>query len=187
MSASDRSQRDASSRVATSRRLATGIAGIAVAAAAVFSLSSCSSGQISQTADQVAAVNGAYGNLKSLALRDVYILYPAVGGQAKIAFVITNQDPVQSDELESITTDGGNTAASISGDTTIAPTKALLGTAPVGALAGGDLDRLKVSLPVTSPLRPGLTYPLTFTFTKSGSITLPVPLNAGPSTGPQEG
>ncbi|GAA4384677.1 hypothetical protein GCM10023147_05390 [Tsukamurella soli] len=171
-------------RVATSRRIVTGVAAATVAAGAMMSLSACGSGQISQTADQVSAVNGASGDLGHIALRDVHILYPAVNDQAKIAFVITDQDPIASDTLQSITTAGGG-QASISGDTTIKPGKALLGSAPIGTL-DSDIDRLKVSLPLTGPLRPGLTTDLTFTFAKSGSVTLPVPIDAGASSGPQE-
>ncbi|MDF0532190.1 hypothetical protein P0W64_20915 [Tsukamurella sp. 8F] len=184
MSATDHSQRGASG-VTASRRGVRAAAGMALVAGTLLATAACGSGQISQTASQVAAINGANQQVKDLALRDVHILYPAVGGQARIAFTIANQSPTDSDSLESITSADG-TKASISGDTTIAPNKAIYGSAPAGTLDGADIDRLKVSIPVAGQLRPGLTTDLTFTFAKSGSLTVPVPVDAGATTGPVE-
>ncbi|WP_280335574.1 hypothetical protein [Nocardia wallacei] len=90
------------------------VAVAAVAAGAALALSGCSAGQISQTASQVAAVNGNSANVGKVALRDVRILLPqseeytnAKGGKALLAFSAINDGATKPDELASITSDLG--------------------------------------------------------------------------------
>ncbi|WP_342213854.1 hypothetical protein [Nocardia wallacei] len=90
------------------------VAVAALAAGAALALSGCSAGQISQTASQVAAVNGNSANVGKVALRDVRILLPqseeytnAKGGKAVLAFSAINDGATKPDELASITTDLG--------------------------------------------------------------------------------
>ncbi|WP_369689675.1 hypothetical protein [Nocardia niwae] len=87
----------------------------ALAAGAALALSGCGAGQISQTAEQVAAVNGNHADVGRIALRNVHIVYPteggaynnAKGGKALIALSIINNGESVKDELTSITTDLG--------------------------------------------------------------------------------
>ncbi|MGQ4600133.1 hypothetical protein [Nocardia sp. R6R-6] len=87
----------------------------AFAAAAAIALSGCGAGQISQTADQVAAVNGNHADVGAISLRNVHIVYPAEGaaytnakgGKAVIALSIINNGETVTDELASITSDLG--------------------------------------------------------------------------------
>lgn len=87
----------------------------ALAAGAAIALTGCSSGQISQTADQVAAINGNHADIGKVALRNVHIVFPAQGteynntkgGKAIIALSIINNSPSVPDELTSLTTDLG--------------------------------------------------------------------------------
>ncbi|MFF3227858.1 hypothetical protein ACFYV7_34035 [Nocardia suismassiliense] len=87
----------------------------ALAAGAAIALTGCSSGQISQTADQVAAINGNNADVGKIALRNVHIVYPAggteytntKGGKAVIALSIINNSPSVPDELTSLTSDLG--------------------------------------------------------------------------------
>ncbi|WP_405167598.1 hypothetical protein OG203_22570 [Nocardia sp. NBC_01499] len=87
----------------------------ALAAGAAIVLTGCSSGQISQTADQVAAINGNHADIGKVALRNVHIVFPAQGtdynntkgGKAVIALSIINNSPSVPDELTSLTTDLG--------------------------------------------------------------------------------
>ncbi|MFD9615026.1 hypothetical protein ACFWWS_37265 [Streptomyces sp. NPDC059083] len=86
----------------------------ALAAGAVLALSGCGAGQVSQTATQVAAVNGNTANVGSIALRDVRFLLPqteeynnAKGGKAVLAFSAVNLSDSKTDELVSISTDLG--------------------------------------------------------------------------------
>ncbi|WP_084523259.1 hypothetical protein [Nocardia inohanensis] len=94
------------------RRRAVTVA--ALAAGAVLALSGCGAGQISQTASQVAAVNGNAANVGNVSLRDVRFLLPkteeynnAKGGKAVLAFSAINMSEYKTDELVSITTDLG--------------------------------------------------------------------------------
>ncbi|WP_442943747.1 hypothetical protein [Nocardia sp. NBC_00508] len=87
----------------------------ALAAGAAIALSGCSAGQNSQTAEQVAAVNGNSADVGDIALRNVHIVYPAEGtpytnakgGKAVIALSAINNSESVADELTSITTDLG--------------------------------------------------------------------------------
>lgn len=83
---------------------------IAVAAVSVLGLSACSAGQVSQTATQVAAVDGAEKDSESgsIALRDVTVLVNPDGTSA-LKFVAINQEKgpdAQTHRLQTITVDG---------------------------------------------------------------------------------
>ncbi|MEV5652693.1 hypothetical protein AB0L57_30965 [Nocardia sp. NPDC052254] len=101
----------ASNATKVSRRA---LAVAALATGAALALSGCGAGQISQTAHQVAAVNGNAATIGNMALRDVRILLPqseeytnAKGGKAVIAFSVINQGSARADELVSVTSDLG--------------------------------------------------------------------------------
>ncbi|MEV2226360.1 hypothetical protein AB0E01_41870 [Nocardia vinacea] len=95
------------------RRRMVSVAVLAAGAALV--LSGCSAGQISQTATQVAAVNGNHADIDRISLRNVHIVFPATGtdytntkgGKAIIALSVVNSGETVTDELTSITTDLG--------------------------------------------------------------------------------
>ncbi|WP_295624385.1 hypothetical protein [uncultured Corynebacterium sp.] len=67
-----------------------------VATASAVALVACSAGQVSQTANQVAAVDGAQNEMLSspegIALRDVHIVVDPDGGQAALKFNAINQE-----------------------------------------------------------------------------------------------
>ncbi|MFX0580030.1 hypothetical protein [Nocardia nepalensis] len=95
------------------RRRMVSVAALAAGAALV--LSGCGAGQISQTATQVAAVNGNHADIDRISLRNVHIVFPAAGseytnakgGKAIIALSVINNGETVTDELTSITTDLG--------------------------------------------------------------------------------
>ncbi len=95
------------------RRRMVSVAALAAGAALV--LSGCGAGQISQTATQVAAVNGNHADIDRISLRNVHIVFPAggtdytnaKGGKAIIALSVVNNGETVTDELTSITTDLG--------------------------------------------------------------------------------
>ncbi|MQY24525.1 copper chaperone PCu(A)C [Nocardia aurantia] len=96
----------------TALKATTAVAALAAGAALV--LSGCGAGQLSQTASQVAAVNGNSANVGKVSLRNVRILLPAAedytnakGGKAVLAFSAINGGAAAPDELTSITTDLG--------------------------------------------------------------------------------
>lgn len=82
---------------------------IAAAGVSALALSACSAGQVTQTADQVAAVDGnfAASTDPAVSVRDVTVLLNDVTGEAALKFGVSNEDysgePVT---LESVTVDG---------------------------------------------------------------------------------
>lgn len=166
--------------VSTRRRTVTAVAGALLATGALLSVSACSSGQISQTANQVAAINGANQTFvdKQISISDAHVLFPVTGGQGKLAFVVTNLDPKNADKLKAISDQNGRFAA-ISGDTTLAGGRSLFGAAPAGSSDASGVTRLKVTIPVDGTWRPGLTNKLWFHLERAGSLMIDVPLDAG--------
>ena len=88
------------------------MAAVALAAGATLMLSACGAGQISQTATQVAAINGNQATSGDIALRNVHVVYPnseefsiEPGGDAELAFTAVNLSESKSDRLKSIKTD----------------------------------------------------------------------------------
>ncbi|WP_374064282.1 hypothetical protein ABMV15_02970 [Corynebacterium belfantii] len=100
---------------------------ISVAAASALALTSCSAGQITQTSDQVAAVDGSEVDNANgtIALRDVTISLTEQG-QAGVKFTAINQDNSNKEHvLKGITVDG--TKATIDGDTKLASDCSIVG------------------------------------------------------------
>ncbi|MGX1808906.1 hypothetical protein ACWIGI_24565 [Nocardia sp. NPDC055321] len=107
----------------------------ALAAGAALVLTGCGAGQVSQTADQVAAVNGNEAEVGKIALRDVRFLLPqseeyqnAKGGKAVLAFSAANLGEYEPDELVSITTDIGQ--VKVNGKAEIKPQATLVADLP---------------------------------------------------------
>ncbi|MTE12346.1 hypothetical protein GLP40_06040 [Nocardia sp. CT2-14] len=188
-----------------SRRRAVTVA--ALAAGAVLALSGCGAGQVSQTATQVAAINGNAANVGSIALRDVRFLLPqteeynnAKGGKAVLAFSAVNLSDSKPDELVSIGTDLGQVKIAdkieIKPSTTVVANKPTAKDATAAAAheqnAGepaADPNAKPVLIEVTGltkDVTPGLTYPLTFVFKQAGTVVVNVPVDAGSNNPRQE-
>nr|WP_240945326.1 copper chaperone PCu(A)C [Rhodococcus sp. HNM0569] len=172
-------------------------------------MSACSAGQISQTATQAAAINGNSAEAGALALRNVHVVYPAdeeysiePGGTAQLAFSIVNTSAEQADRLTSISTDYASSvvlgeragALEIPSQSTLASYPAESGVASEDVLIddttgsetdeGADLpaDVTEVRLVgLQEGVRPGLTFPVTFSFENAGDVTVEVPVDAGHS------
>ncbi|MEU0542431.1 hypothetical protein [Nocardia sp. NPDC005978] len=115
----------------------------ALAAGAALVLTGCGAGQVSQTADQVAAVNGNAAEVGKIALRDVRFLLPqseeyqnAKGGKAVLAFSAANLGEYEPDELVSITTDIGQ--VKVNGKAEIKPQATLVADLPNKSAAKAD-------------------------------------------------
>ncbi|MDV2477003.1 hypothetical protein ACFWDA_19435 [Rhodococcus zopfii] len=188
---------------APTRRVATALA---LAAGAALTLSACGAGQISQTATQVAAINGNGGNVGQIALRNVHVIYPnseefslEPGGKAALGFSIVNLDPYTADTLTGISTDFAAAATGADALTIPAGGSVVAGLPPAEAAEAqelvvdespkpaGDEEEPDTSVPVAVELtglkegvRPGLTIPVTFTFAEAGDVTISVPVDAGP-------
>ena len=166
-----------------SNRLVAASAGLA---ACGLILTGCGAGQISQTADQQSAVNGATANVENIALRNVHLqavqtsdaLKP--GRTVELIFVAANISPDINDKLVSVSSDVGSVA--VTGPTAIpAGTSLIVGTADgqpeVTAL--GSAAPTKVEVTLSQPISNGLTYKFTFDFDKAGQATVEVPISAG--------
>ncbi|MBD0861829.1 hypothetical protein IA539_11480 [Gordonia sp. zg691] len=178
-------------------RLATAVAAIGMAVA--LGTTGCSAGQISQTANQLPAVNGANVNYGALELRDVQILFPEQdaptvfgnGGPFELAFAVANSDDLDYYRLKEITAEKGKvefTEGADSDDRIIPPGQALRGGLPVGA---NTAIEKKVTAELTGAgktVAAGLTTDLTFHFEKrdangswidAGETTVQTPVDAG--------
>ncbi|EON33328.1 MULTISPECIES: hypothetical protein [Gordonia] len=177
--------------------MVTAVAAIGIAVA--LGTTGCGAGQISQTANQLPAVNGANVNLDELQLRDVQILYPeddastvfGDGGPFEIAFVIANADPLVYYRLKEIRPEEGQVTfieGAEADDRIIPPNGALRGGTPVGANPEFE-KRLSVELDNTGDtVAAGLTTELTFAFEKreadgrwvaAGETTVETPVDGG--------
>ncbi|MBE7161774.1 MAG: hypothetical protein INR72_11040 [Williamsia herbipolensis] len=132
-------------------------AAAAIGSALVFGVAACGAGQISQTANQEAAVNGSSATVGQLALRDVHITYPRVnaddafvnGGPFEVAFLISNNSAYQDDTLQSITVPGGG-SATISGSRALPATKSLRAGQPSLLLTDAPAESASSSAEVPS-------------------------------------
>ena len=105
---------------------------VAVLAGAPLTLSACGAGQISQTANQVAAVDGASATDEHIAVRDVTVLVDDEG-EAALKFTAINLNPVGSDAhtLKKVTV-GDQTVKFDDEDLTIEPNCSLVADSEAG-------------------------------------------------------
>ena len=97
---------DAATPLGRHRRTA---AALALLAGGALALTACGAGQISQTATQVAAVNGNSVDVGDIQLRNVHVVYPTSeeysimpGGTVELGFTAINSNPSVADELTDI-------------------------------------------------------------------------------------
>lgn len=158
--------------------------------AAALVLSGCSVGAVTQTDTTVSSVYGAESQVGQVLLRDVTIdpgpvvVVPA-GSSVTLRGTFVNQ-ALADDQLVSVSTPYAGQVRT-EGTTTIPGNAAtmMVGSqpGPVGPPSPTQVNgTVRVTLSgVSQVLHEGPTYPVTLTFAKAGSITLPVPVNA---TGP---
>ncbi|MET4047874.1 MULTISPECIES: hypothetical protein [unclassified Rhodococcus (in: high G+C Gram-positive bacteria)] len=165
----------------------------ALAAGAALTLTACGSGQISQTAQQVSAVNGNFANVGDISLRNVHVVYPQSeeysiepGGKVELGFVAVNNSATTPDRLTRISTTAASsvTVGKEPGGSEIAPLTALGAGAPTGTEVDDELIPLQMIVvelnSISEDVRPGLTVPVTFTFEEAGDVEVLVPVDAGP-------
>ncbi|WP_046316141.1 hypothetical protein [Mycobacterium sp. UM_Kg1] len=170
----------------------------AIALVAAATIAGCGTGQISQTAEQASAVNGASADVGSLALRDVRIQATQTGAALEpgqtvdLVFVVSNQSTETDDELTDIKTSIGKVSPLAGGKTVpvggvlvvSAPAGPDLSAAPAAKALSDVADATTASATVTldKPIRNGLTYDFTFNFKNAGPVSVDVPISAGPLT-----
>ncbi|MEB3021620.1 hypothetical protein [[Mycobacterium] crassicus] len=166
----------------------------AIGLIAAAALAGCSAGQISQSADQASAVNGAAASSGHLALRDVRIQAVQTsdmleaGNTVDLVFVAANQSPDKGDELTAISTPVGK--VSVTGNRSVPPGGTLVVTAPAGpdlptAPASKALPEVTgasnaaATVTLDESISNGLNYEFTFNFKNAGPIRVAVPISAG--------
>lgn len=168
---------------------------IVACCATAAALTGCSAGQITQTDNQVAAVDGAAGDAgNTIALRDVLIPFPPspngtypAGSNVPVLLTIVNQS-TRADELTAVTSPAASQVL-VLGTRTIPPGSNVIstgGATPAGAQPLSPLvaGQLRIVLTTIQPLRGGLNTPVTFVFRDAGEVTVPVPMATSPdSTG----
>ncbi len=159
------------SRTARLPRRVLAPAGLALFAAMTLAVSGCAAGQYSQTADQVAAIDGANGTVGDIAVLNARLAptpredYPE-GSDARLLLLISN-DGLTADTLESVTTSAAE-SVEITGDPTLPPQK-------LTDFASGSGTRVVVTGFVQDQPY-GVSIPMTFSFANAGSIDLNIPI-----------
>ncbi|RIJ70151.1 hypothetical protein D1871_20130 [Nakamurella silvestris] len=138
-------------------------------------LSGCAAGKISQTANQVPAIDGSSATVNGLGIRDARLAttsdlsYP-VGSDIPVLFWLSNDKL----EVETLTGLSSTSAASIEL------------SAPL-QVQGKSLVEVGLKTPVTATLKGlteelhyGQTIPVTFTFANAGAVTIKLPITIPP-------
>ena len=141
---------------------------IAVLAAAI-TLSGCAAGQISQTADQVAAIDGANGTSGNIGVRNALVATPT-GATADTGYAKGTDAP-----LELWVSNAGIDAYTLSGVTSSAASSVQIsGTAAVPGQSLSDFTGTSVKLTMkslTNAVSYGQSVPVTFNFTPGAANT----------------
>ena len=150
-------------------------AGLALFAAMTLVVSGCAAGQYSQTADQVAAIDGANGTVGDIAVLNARLAptvrenYPA-GSNARVLLYISNAG-FTADSLEGVSTSAA-TSVKITGDATLPPQTLADFAGETGT---------EVTLTGFVQEQPyGVSIPMTFSFANAGTIDLNVPIQLPP-------
>lgn len=158
--------------------------GAVLTVGAITVLAGCGSGQVDTIGNEVSAVNGATARVQQLDILNAAIAYPPndahsyqPGQSAPLVFTITNAG-VQADKLVSISTPAAQQVA-LQGTVDVPG-----GTKLVARTSGSADEQRTVTATLknlTTTVQPGPSVDVTFTFARSGTITVPLPVGA-PST-----
>ena len=148
---------------------------VVLAVGAALGASACGSGQISQTASQVAAVDGGNGSLGDLNVNDLQVTLDEDGGDARVGFVASFSgsgldEPIS---LESVEIDGeqaklGQTKPMERGCTIVVD--ASENAKPTPAPEGVCLETTTASLPASDDLKIAVSVPATVSFSNGAQI-----------------
>lgn len=145
---------------------------IAAALGLVLAVSGCAAGQISQTAQQVAAIDGANASVGQLSVLNVLLETPAAanygpGSTIPVSLVISNHG-TQGDTLTGVSSPAAG-AVKIGAGKIALPQQF---NVQVNSAADNTISLEGITRPVCF----GQSIPLTFTFAQAGSLTVQVPI-----------
>ena len=150
-------------------------AGLALFAAMTLAVSGCAAGQYAQTAEQVAAIDGANGTVGDIAVLNARLAsttrssYPA-GSNVRVLLYISNAG-FTADTLESVSSSAA-TSVKITGDAALPPQTL--------ADFAGETGTEVTLTGLLQELHYGVSIPVTFSFANAGSIDLNVPIQLPP-------
>ncbi|TCK19986.1 hypothetical protein [Pseudonocardia endophytica] len=160
----------------------------AFALAGTLALSGCGAGQIAQTSNEGAAVNGSGTQLGDIVIRDMQVVYPqrpaspeavyAQGGAAQLKFGIVNEGSTV-DRLVRVTSPAA-TAVQVGGDPSLPKDILLVGGGEGGAAPAGVRPTTIELTGLTAPIRAGVPVPITLTFERAGTTTVLAPIGSPP-------
>ncbi|WP_156819516.1 copper chaperone PCu(A)C [Pseudonocardia sp. HH130630-07] len=145
-------------------------------------LSGCGAGQVSQTAQQVAATNGLNASVGQVDLRDVQIGYPATPASPAALYARGSAAPVRATLVNTGAVADRLVSASSPAATSVRVTDGVLPKDVALVSTGGNALQPTASRPteivlegLTQPVAAGAVVPMTFTFERAGAITVDVP------------
>lgn len=149
------------------RRSAATVSAAGLAAALL--LSGCAAGQISQTAQQVAAIDGGNATVGTVGVRNVLLATPPAanyppGAEIPVLAVLSN-DGINPDALTGVSTPAG--AVRLSSGKIVVPPRSLI------QLTGESAQSVRLT-GLKRALCYGQSIPLTFSFERAGQVTLNV-------------
>lgn len=160
------------------RRLA-----LAAAVIASVALTGCAAGQISQTARQVAAIDGGNATVGAIGVRNALLATPAgpnyaQGSNVSLLVLLANTG-IDTDTLTAVSTPAAGQVA--------LPEAGLPLPGQTNVTVGGEGGTAITLTGLTRALCYGQSVPLTFSFQKAGQVTLNVPIELPSSrTGTRE-
>lgn len=148
---------------------------VVLAVGAALGASACSSGQTSQTAEQVAAVDGGRGSAGELTVNDLQVILDEEGSEARVGFAasFTGYGFDESVSLDSVEIDGvpvqlGQTQPMDRGCTIVFDARE--GAEPGQAEGDICLENAIATLPASEDLKIGTSVPATLSFSNGDQI-----------------
>lgn len=165
------------------RRPARALAGVTALALTGLLVAGCGTGQLSQTAAQVAATNGLNTSVGQVDLRDVQVGYPQTPASPAVLYARGTNAPLRAtlintgsvaDRLVRVSSPFA-TSVAITGDPVMPQDVALVSTAG-SAITPTSSRPIQIQLDgLTQPIAAGAQVPVTFVFERSGSVTVQAP------------
>lgn len=148
---------------------------VVLAVGAALGASACSAGQVSQTANQVASVDGGRGSAGDLHVHDLQVAVPENGGEARVGFVasFTGYSLGDAVSLERVEIDGeevqlGGTQPLERGCSIVVDARENAEPAP--AQEGVCVEMTTATLPSADDLSIGTSVPATVAFSNGDQI-----------------
>lgn len=170
------------------------LASAALGIGAVIALAGCSAGQMTETDTQVAAVNGASGQVKDIGVRDAQFSFPSGGalykpGASLPVEVVLANDGENADRLVQVSSPYA-TGGRVTGTTDL-PARTVLRAFGKGDPTQGHTPEEKTVViyldGIKQTLRPGVTIPVDFVFANAGTVTVQVPIGPDHHPRPENG